>query len=360
MNRTLIAFFFLSLLVTSESFASNSDLNSAFKKHYTAYQTAVKSGDKESIIKSAKQAYAIGQQFYGEHDINTVNLAINYANALDNKNPDKLDLLESNLKIIETHHKDNLKTTFDVTLPIAKITFDENSRAALNSLKEIAQKAEERKDYEFAAIAYHEAIKLAVQKSKTLPVARKLIRRNDEINKAHLPEVSVQRLTSDMWVASLDEARNRKKAAINRLEHVVKVFDQNLDFDHPFELTTHSKLVNLYEKSGQSGKATKHCLAIAKMVPWKDTQEQEPLYRAHPKYPSNMARRMKSGWVKLQFTISKSGFVKNIEVMDSSEKGFEKASVKALEQWRYAPKFEDGKPVEAVSTVQLDYVIAKS
>ncbi|RZQ54513.1 energy transducer TonB [Pseudoalteromonas phenolica] len=360
MNRALIAFSFLSLLSTTGSFASNTDLNASFNNHYKAYQAAVKSGDKESIIKSARQAYEIGQQFYGEHDVNTVNLAINYANALDNKNPDKLALLESNLRIVETHHKENLYTIFDITLPIAQITFDKKSRAALNSLKEIGQKAEERKDYEFAAIAYHEAIKLAVQKSKTLPVARKLIRRNDDINKAHLPEVSVQRLTSDMWVASLDEARNRKKAAINRLEHVVKVFDQNLDFDHPFELTAHSKLVNLYEKSGQSDKATKHCLAIAKMVPWKDTQEQEPLYRAHPKYPSNMARRMKSGWVKLQFTISKSGFVKNIEVMDSSEKGFEKASVKALEQWRYAPKFEDGKPVEAVSTVQLDYIIPKS
>ena len=54
MNRALIAFFFLSLLSTTGSFASNTDLNASFNNHYKAYQAAVKSGDKESIIKSAR------------------------------------------------------------------------------------------------------------------------------------------------------------------------------------------------------------------------------------------------------------------------------------------------------------------
>jgi TonB family protein len=344
-------------MTTSPSFASNSDLNATFTKHYQAYQAAVGSGDKEKLTESAKQAYEVGQQLYGKHDINTVNLAINYASALDDKNPDKLALLEKTLKIVEAHHKDNLKATFDIKLPIAKITFSEQSSRAVNSLKEIGQKAEAQQDYEFASIAYLEAIKLAATNSKTATTARTLIRRTDEINQAHLPETSVQRLATDIWVAALDEAKNRKKAAISRLEHIVEIFDENLDFDHPFELTAHSKLVNLYEKTRQSDKATKHCLAIAQMVPWKDSQEQEPLYRAHPKYPTSMAKRMKSGWVKLQFTVSKSGFVKDIVVMESSEKGFEKESIKALEQWRYAPKFENGEPVEAISTVQLEYKI---
>ncbi len=360
MNKTLIAFSIFSLLTTSESFASNSDLNSAFNKHYKAYKVAVQSGDKKALESTAQKAYEVGKELFGQHDVNSINLAINYATSMGNSNPNKKALLKEILKITKEHHTDKLDIIFNISLPLAKLNFKENRRESLNSLEDIAEQAVAKKDYEFASVAYLEAAKLAAKDSRTVGKAKKLIRKTDEINKVHLPETSAQRLSTDIWVAALDEARNRKKAAIERLEHIVHVFDSNLDFDHPFELSAHSKLVNLYEKTRQSDKATKHCLAIAKMVPWKDSQEQEPLYRANPEYPKNMARKMKSGWVKLQFTISKSGFVKNIEVMDSSEKGFEKASVKALEQWRYAPKFEDGKPVEAVSTVQLDYVIAKS
>lgn len=358
MTRTLIAFSLLSALSSAPSNASSEDLNAQFKQHYSAYQTAVKTDNKAQIVATAKQAYDLGQQLYGAHHINTVNLAINYADALDNKNAEKLRVLESTLKIVESHHQDNLQASFDVTLPIAKLTFKDEKRAALNSLKEIGHKAEAQKDYELASVAYLEAIKLAATSRKTASTARTLIRRADEINKAHLPETAIQRLSTDIWVAALDEAKNRKKAAISRLEHIVEIFDENLEFDHPFELTAHSRLVNLYEKTRQSDKATKHCLAIAKMVPWQDTQQQEPLYRVHPIYPTSMAKRMKSGWVRLQFTVSKSGFVKDIEVLESSDSGFEKASIKAMEQWRYAPKFENGEPVEAKSTVQLDYKIS--
>jgi len=357
MTRTLIVLSLLSALSSAPSNASNEDLNAQFKQHYSAYQTAVKSDNKAQIVATARQAYEVGQQLYGAHDINAINLAINYATALDDKNPDKLSLLESTLELVEKHHKDNLKTTFDITLPIAKLTFETQSKTAVNSLKKIGQQAEAKQDFEFASIAYLEAIKLGATNSKTASIARTLIRKTDELNQTHLPETSVQRLATDIWVAALDEAKNRKRAAINRLEHIVEIFDANLEFDHPFELSAHSKLVNLYEKTRQSDKATKHCLAIAEMVPWKDTQEQEPLYRVHPEYPRNMVQRMKNGWVKLQFTVSKSGFVKDIEVIESSESGFERASIKALEQWRYAPKFENGEPVEAVSTVQLDYII---
>ncbi|ALO44280.1 energy transducer TonB [Pseudoalteromonas phenolica] len=358
MNKTIIALSILSLSFSSAA-SSTSDLNAEFKKYYSDYQAAVQSGDKKALKDTAQKAYEVGKELYGQHDINTINLAINYATSMGNSNPDKKILLEEILKITKEHHTDKLDVVFNITLPLAKLNFKENRRESLDSLEDIAEQAEAKQDYEFASIAYLEAAKLASKSSKTISKARKLIRKTDKINQAHLPETSVQRLSTDIWVAALDEARNRKSAAIERLEHIVKIFDSNLDFDHPFELSAHSKLVNLYEKTRQSDKATKHCLAIAKMVPWKDSQEQEPLYRANPQYPKNMARKMKSGWVQLQFTVSTSGFVKDIEVIDSSEKGFIKASIEALEQWRYAPKFEDGKPVEAVSTVQLDYIIGR-
>jgi len=36
---------------------------------------------------------------------------------------------------------------------------------------------------------------------------------------------------------------------------------------------------------------------------------------------------------------------------------FEKESIETLDKWRYVPKFENGKAVEAQTSVQLDYTI---
>ena len=36
---------------------------------------------------------------------------------------------------------------------------------------------------------------------------------------------------------------------------------------------------------------------------------------------------------------------------------FEKEALKAIEKWRYAPKFEDGRAVLAKTKVQLDFKI---
>ena len=60
----------------------------------------------------------------------------------------------------------------------------------------------------------------------------------------------------------------------------------------------------------------------------------------------------------MTFDISASGFVENIQVIDSSSPLFTKESIAALNKWRYAPKFENGQAVTATDIkVQLDYKI---
>ena len=55
----------------------------------------------------------------------------------------------------------------------------------------------------------------------------------------------------------------------------------------PLKLVTHARLVTLFEKSGDSEAATKHCRAIGEMKPWDPDQKPEPIYRVNPKYPVN-------------------------------------------------------------------------
>lgn len=60
----------------------------------------------------------------------------------------------------------------------------------------------------------------------------------------------------------------------------------------------------------------------------------------------------------MEFDITQSGFVENIKVLKSEGgSAFEREAVKAMEKWRYAPKFENGQAVVASAKVQLDFKI---
>jgi protein TonB len=53
------------------------------------------------------------------------------------------------------------------------------------------------------------------------------------------------------------------------------------------------------------------------------------------------------GWVEVEFTISKTGTVKNPVVMNSHPSSiFDRSALKAIRKWKYNPKIEDGEAVE--------------
>lgn len=88
----------------------------------------------------------------------------------------------------------------------------------------------------------------------------------------------------------------------------------------------------------------------------------EPLERIAPKYPTRAARKNMEGWVRLSYVVDVEGKVKDIIVHDSSgNKSFEKASIRAIEQWVYSPATKDGKPIEQCnSKVQMDFKMQNS
>ena len=72
-----------------------------------------------------------------------------------------------------------------------------------------------------------------------------------------------------------------------------------------------------------------------------------PMVRVPPQYPERAAQRGIEGRVLIEFTISKSGAVKDAKVIAyEPSKIFNKAALKAVMQWKYNPKIENGKAVE--------------
>jgi len=74
-----------------------------------------------------------------------------------------------------------------------------------------------------------------------------------------------------------------------------------------------------------------------------------PLVRIAPEYPQRALTRGLEGWVKVQFTITTTGTVKDPIVVDADPKNiFDDAALKSIARWKYNPKVEDGAAVERI------------
>ncbi|KGJ92259.1 energy transducer TonB [Colwellia psychrerythraea] len=83
----------------------------------------------------------------------------------------------------------------------------------------------------------------------------------------------------------------------------------------------------------------------------------EPIKRVSPKYPVSAARQSREGWTVLSFVIDEKGEVSNVLVKESSGSAdFDKASLKAVSQWKYQPAFENGKPIQqCINDIQMNF-----
>ena len=72
-----------------------------------------------------------------------------------------------------------------------------------------------------------------------------------------------------------------------------------------------------------------------------------PIVRVNPQYPLRAAERGIEGWVEVEFTISRTGTVKDAAILNAKPQNiFNRAALKAIRKWKYNPKIEDGEAVE--------------
>jgi periplasmic protein TonB len=75
-----------------------------------------------------------------------------------------------------------------------------------------------------------------------------------------------------------------------------------------------------------------------------------------PVYPAQALRAGTRGWVELEFTITASGTVRDIDVVAAEPRGvFDAAASEAVAGWRYKPRLVNGQPVAQRSRVTLRF-----
>lgn len=363
-SGVLAATFLSAGVLASESGASFSDV-------YRQFQQANANNEITQALRLSEKALTLGENKFGKESENAAMLRYTYANmlAINKHHEQALSVYDDVYDNYESLYGEDAEQMIQLALSVITyynamphhVKIDEINQVDkyFDNLLDALEDNQTLQDKQRAAL-YHEAM-MTISKTGNIPLRavemNSFARRGVELIEATWGSEDVRTVEAKFLQARIYELNDKDSHAIDRYEEVAEILDSRVAFSHPYALASHAKLVSLLESRGESERATKHCIAIGKMSPWDPNQEQEPLYRKNPEYPMSYARRGKEGWVRLSFDISEYGFVENITVLESRGGAlFANEGLKALEQWRYAPKFENGKPVVAKElVVQLDF-----
>ena len=135
----------------------------------------------------------------------------------------------------------------------------------------------------------------------------------------------------------------KPRIAINKKVNVEKqpLLCDNLDLDLPIDVSAISVLGDACVSEFGTRDVSTNVL---------------PLSRIDPIYPRRARIMKKEGYVKLEFTITTFGTVKDVEVVAAQPpKLFEASATSALLKWRFKPKVEENHAVEQRAMVQIDF-----
>ena len=85
-----------------------------------------------------------------------------------------------------------------------------------------------------------------------------------------------------------------------------------------------------------------------------------PLVRIPPRYPMRAANRHIEGWVKIEFTITEQGTVKDAVVIEAKPgKIFNRAALQAIRRWKFKAKIIGGEAFEQRAIQVLQFKLSK-
>jgi protein TonB len=86
-----------------------------------------------------------------------------------------------------------------------------------------------------------------------------------------------------------------------------------------------------------------------------------PVVVIRPMYPREAAIAGTQGWVKVEFTITEVGTVKDPKVVDARPpRVFNREAIRAILKWKFKPRVVDGTAVERRATQVIDFTLDES
>lgn len=91
-----------------------------------------------------------------------------------------------------------------------------------------------------------------------------------------------------------------------------------------------------------------------------DKLPMEEISKDYPEYPSEAKKNQIEGTVVLKYVIGTNGRVKDVEVIDHGpDTTFDDAAVSAIRRWRFRPMIKDGKRIEVVHELAVNFELIR-
>ncbi|RMF67015.1 MAG: energy transducer TonB, partial [Alphaproteobacteria bacterium] len=169
-----------------------------------------------------------------------------------------------------------------------------------------------------------------------------------EKNAARLPAQSEIILGDASFLRGKMAAGNgRFREAVKRYREAREHYLASLPARDRRVLIVDQFLVVALEELGKSEEATAYCQEIGRYQPPRPDSDYMPLFRRVPDYPPDALNRGIGGYVVVSLTVTADGRTRDIRVIESNPpRIFDRAAIEAARQFRYAPRFADGRPVD--------------
>lgn len=172
-----------------------------------------------------------------------------------------------------------------------------------------------------------------------------------EAHEIYADEVGLNDIRSGVTALQVGKAYakfGQDESAVGWFDRALESIESSGKPNSQVALVTHELLVTSYERMGKSRKASKHCVAVGKILSQIPEADLKPLYSIKPNFSDDdLPAVATEGYVVVKFNVSKTGEVKKPMLFDSNvSPDVQKTALNALKQFRYPPKFHNGKAVE--------------
>lgn len=367
MMRNWGVFALILLLVSGVSHAQDAVDVQAFNEAFTKYKAAMQQPRTDLQMDAARDVLAIGRKIFEPTDERLPILLTNYGAVLfagAHQNESK-EILEEALDLAENIHGEDATQLVVILSNLADAESDLYSpgrqlKHYKRALKIVAGSKGKESD-EYANLAFR-AGNSVLQHSRSAN-GRKYLLEAYEIYLAKRGKTALETGLAAFYLGRLEFSKGNHKKSIEYILASLEAFEAQGD-DPSYQLYARAMLVQAYEQRGQSDLATEHCVAIGRLSKLRSSQDYQPLFRMAPSYPYELLAQGIEGHVDFSFTIDENGFVRDPQVLDrvssgrpsrtsvsvyklgKEDRSFDAAALKAIERFRYAPRFIEGKAVK--------------
>jgi len=327
---------------------------------FRAYQAAIEEGELEAAREHARRVYDLTREGQaGEATVAAAAFNLGKLEArLDNREA-AASLLEEAVDLTEDAYGDDDARLVDPLWELANVkTARSEARRAAKLYSRIVDLLEAASDPnpEMVFQARIDHAWSLVRSGRHSPGASKLRDIRRDLEEADFPRAEFYRGLASFNIGKIEMARKDYDDAAEALSQAIDDLTRTADESTSVVLSARAFLVEALERDGRSEEATEHCIAIGRARTDREISEFMPIFRVMPAYPRRAARSNVQGSVIVALTVTPTGHPKDITVVGGKNAPyFEDSALDAARQFRYAPRIENGEPVE---TPGVEYVFS--